>query len=229
VHDVATSEWVLSVILAVTKGLPVGLERQRERRWELWESDELEGKTVLIVGFGSIGHAVARRLEPFGVELLKVARTSRPGILGVGELPRLLPDADVVVMLTPLTDETRGLVDDAFLRSMRPGGLLVNAGRGPLVHTDALLRALAEGTIRAALDVTDPEPLPEGHPLWSAEGVLITPHLAGASSRASDRAAAFIREQLLRLLDGRPLENVVEGASEASPLSRAAHRQPDAR
>jgi phosphoglycerate dehydrogenase-like enzyme len=190
--------------------LPGALERQRGRRWEPWEPDELEGKTVLIVGFGSIGHAVARRLEPFGVRLLKVARTSRPGVLGAGELPRLLPDADVVVLLTPLTDETRGLVDDAFLRSMHPGALLVNAGRGPLVHTNALLRALAEARIRAALDVTDPEPLPEGHPLWSAEGVLITPHLAGASSRALARAAAFIREQLLRLLDGRSLENVVE-------------------
>jgi phosphoglycerate dehydrogenase-like enzyme len=107
---------------------------------------------------------VARRLEPFGVRLLKVARTSRRAVLGAGELPRLLPEADVVVLLTPLTDEARGLVDDAFLRSMRPGALLVNAGRGPLVDTDALLRALAEARIRAALDVTDPEPYRRGIP-----------------------------------------------------------------
>jgi phosphoglycerate dehydrogenase-like enzyme len=210
VYDVATSEWVLTAILALTKDLPAGFERQRERRWEPWAADELAGRTVLIVGFGSIGAAVAERLEHFGVHLIRLARTARSGVLGRADLPRVLPDAHVVVLLTPLTDETRGLVDAAFLRSMRPGALLVNAGRGALVDTDALVESLSEGRIRAALDVTDPEPLPKDHPLWRASGALITPHLAGASTRAAERATAFIRQQVLRLLDGRPLENVVE-------------------
>jgi phosphoglycerate dehydrogenase-like enzyme len=210
VHDAATSEWVVAAILAMTKRLSEGLERQRAGRWAPWAPDELAGKTVLIVGYGSIGRAVAARLEPFGVRLVRVARSARPGVRSAGELPTVLPEADVVVLLTPLTEETRGLVDERFLGQMRPGALLVNAGRGALVDTPALVRALSAGRIRAALDVTDPEPLPHEHPLWDAEGVLITPHVAGESPRAVERAAALIREQLVRLLDGRPLLNVVK-------------------
>jgi phosphoglycerate dehydrogenase-like enzyme len=210
VHDVATSEWIVAAVLALTKRLPQALAAQRGAQWRRYEPDELAGKTVLIVGYGSIGQAVAERLEPFGVELVRLARTARTGVLGASELPSVLPGADIVILLTPLNEETRGLVDDRFLALMRPGALVVNAGRGALVDTQALLRALAAGKIRAALDVTDPEPLPEDHPLWSAEGVLITPHVAGESPKALERAAALIREQLLRYIDGRPLLNVVE-------------------
>jgi phosphoglycerate dehydrogenase-like enzyme len=210
VHDVATAEWVVAAILAMTKGLPTGLERQRAGRWEPWRPDELAGKTVLIVGYGSIGRAVAARLEAFGVRIVPVARRAREGVMGASDLPRAVPDADVVVLLAPLTEETRRLVDERFLALMRPGALLVNAARGALVDTGALLGALSEGRVRAALDVTDPEPLPDGHPLWGAEGVLLTPHLAGASPKAVGRVAALIREQLLRHLEGRPLVNQVE-------------------
>lgn len=209
VHDVATSEWVVAAILALTKRLPRAIEHQRAGRWEPFEPDELAGKTVLIVGYGSIGKAVAARLEPFGVRLVPVARRARTGVYRASELPRLVPDADVVVLLAPLTEETRGLVNERFLRLMRPGSLLVNAARGALVDTAALLKALSEGRIRAALDVTDPEPLPDDHPLWSAPGLLLTPHTAGGSPKAVPRAAALIREQLLRYLQGRPLTNVV--------------------
>ncbi len=213
VHDVATSEWVVAAILALIKRLPRALEHQRREHWHGFEPDELAGKTVLVVGYGSIGKAVAARLEPFGVRLERVARTARPGVHGTSELPELLPSADVVILLVPLSDETRGLVDERFLGLMPPGSSLVNAGRGALVDTTALLDAVAEGHVRAALDVTDPEPLPEGHPLWSARDVLITPHIAGVSPRAVPRAAALIREQLLRYLNGQPLVNVVAPAT----------------
>ena len=213
VHDVATSEWVVAAILALTKRLPAALEDQRAARWGTLEPDELADKMVLILGYGSSGRAVAARLEPFGVRLVRVSRTARAGVHGASELPQLLPDADVVVLLAPLTEETRGLAGERFLGLMRPRALLVNAGRGALVDTPALLRALDARRIRAALDVTEPEPLPADHPLWRAPGVLITPHVAGASPRSAPRAAALIREQLLRYLEGRPLANVVVGAA----------------
>jgi phosphoglycerate dehydrogenase-like enzyme len=212
VHDVATSEWVVAVILALTKRLPAALEHQRAARWGSFEPGELAGKTVLIVGYGSIGRAVASRLEPFGARVLRVAKTSRTGVHSVSDLPQLLPDADVVVLLTPLTEETRGLAGERFLGLMRAGALLVNAGRGELVDTAALVRALEAGHIRAALDVTEPEPLPADHPLWSARGVLITPHVAGAGPSSAARAAGLIREQLLRYVEGQPLLNVVAGS-----------------
>ncbi|HWC26255.1 MAG TPA: 2-hydroxyacid dehydrogenase [Solirubrobacteraceae bacterium] len=209
VHDTATSEWVVAAILALTKRLPHAHDEQRRGRWRSYEPGELAGKTVLIVGYGSIGRAVAARLEPFGVRLVRVAGRARTGVHGASELPRLVPDADVVVLLVPLSDRTRGLVDERFLALMRPGSLLVNASRGALVDTTALLAALEQGRIQAALDVTDPEPLPDGHPLWTAPGALITPHVAGAGPGALPRAAALIRAQLLRHLEGQPLANVV--------------------
>ena len=174
---------------------------------------------MLIVGYGAIGAALEARLTPFEVEVVRVARSARPGgqgpevtgpvVYGVAELPALLPDADVVVLLVPLTDATRGLVDADFLARMKPGALLVNVARGAVVDTDALLVALNEGRITAALDVTDPEPLPPDHPLWSAPGVLVSPHVGGASSAMWPRAYRVVREQLDRFAAGEPLANVV--------------------
>ena len=161
------------------------------------------------MGYGSIGKAVEERLRAFGVEVLPVARHARPGVYTPQDLPHLLPQADAVVVLLPLTPETRGLVDREFLSWMKPGALLVNAGRGPVVDTEALLEALREGKVRAALDVTDPEPLPSDHPLWQAPGVLITPHVAGLSQGFHRRAARFLAEQVGRYLRGEPLRNVV--------------------
>src|SRR4029077_2902446 len=128
---------------------------------------DLEGAAVLILGHGSIGRAVERRLEPFGARVTGVARRARDGVHGMDELPGLLGEADVVVVLLPLTPLTRGMVDAGFLAAMREGALLVNAARGPIVDTGALLDAVRSGRISCALDVTDPEPLPDGHPLWS--------------------------------------------------------------
>jgi phosphoglycerate dehydrogenase-like enzyme len=209
IHDVPVAEWVAMALLALLKDLPGFLEAQREGRWAPKRLQDLEGKAILLLGYGAIGRAVAERLRPFGVELLPVARHARPGVYTPQDLPHLLPQADAVVLLLPLTPETRGIVDRDFLARMKPGALLVNAGRGALVDTGALLEALEAGKVRAFLDVTEPEPLPEGHPLWRAKGTVITPHVAGFSEGFHRRAARFLAEQVGRYLRGEPLLNVV--------------------
>jgi phosphoglycerate dehydrogenase-like enzyme len=156
-------------------------------------------------------------LEPFGPRVVGVASRAREGLHGVEELPDLLPDADAVVILTPLSDSTRGLFDSTALGAMRDGALLVNAGRGPVVDTDALVAELATDRLRAVLDVTDPEPLPDGHPLWTAPGVLsITPHIAGDSVLGHRRAVDLAARQLARWAAGEELENVVRPAAASS-------------
>ncbi len=216
VHDVGVAEWVVAAILAVLRRFPAFVEAQGRGRWleeddrESVRGDELHGKRVLVLGFGSIGRAVADRLRPFGVEVVGVARRPRAGVRSIDDLPGLLPTADIVVVLLPLTPETRGFVNADVIRRMKPNALLVNAGRGALVDTDALLEALRARRIRAALDVTDPEPLPDGHPLWSAPNVFITPHIAGDVSGERARAWALVAEQVRRVERGEPLRNVVE-------------------
>jgi len=213
VHDVPVAEWVLLTILASYHNLPSHIDAQRTRHWARAGldagGDDLEGANVLIVGYGSIGRALEARLLPFGVNVLRVARHPRDGVFSLAELPALLPRADIVVILLPLTAETRELVDDTFLRAMRRGALLVNPARGAVVDTEALTRAVLAGRVRVALDVTDPEPLPDGHPLWAAPGVLITPHVAGAVQKLYDRAWRLIAEQVRRYATGAPLRNVV--------------------
>jgi phosphoglycerate dehydrogenase-like enzyme len=213
VHNVPLAEWVVMAILADRHRLRQHLDAQREARWRreglFAGGDDLEGATILIVGYGSIGRAVESRLAPFGVEILRVARHPREGVQSLQDLPALLPRADVVVVLLPLTEETRGLVDATFLGRMRQGALLVNPARGPIVSTDALTDAVSDGRIHAALDVTDPEPLPDGHPLWSMPGVLITPHVAGAAAKLYDRVWRLVADQARRYVNGEPLLNVV--------------------
>jgi len=164
---------------------------------------------VLVVGHGSIGRAVEHRLRAFGAEVTGIARRARDGVHGVAELDTLLPEADIVVVLLPLTAETRGMVGAGFIERMKPGALLVNAGRGAVADTRAITDAVLEGRIRAALDVVDPEPLPAEHPLWGAPGVLITPHVAGVSARMIERGWALVADQMRRHLAGEPLLNVV--------------------
>jgi phosphoglycerate dehydrogenase-like enzyme len=206
VHDVPVAEWVVGAILAMAKRLPELVDSQRAGVWHKRDGDDLEGAEVLILGHGSIGRALEARLAPFGVRVQGIARRPREGLATLDELPALLPRADVVVVLLPLTGATRGMVDGDFLQRMRSGALLVNAARGPIVDSVAL-RA---GRIRAALDVTDPEPLPDDHPLWSAPNVLVTPHVAGDVPGFPRRAMAFARDQVRRYVAGEPLENVVE-------------------
>ncbi len=208
-RDAAVAEWVVAVILASTKRLPELRDTQCAHRWEWQRSHELAGATVLILGYGAIGAATERRLEPFDVELIRVARRARAGVHAVEDLGGLLALADVVVVLLPLTPDTTGLLDAELLARLRPGALLVNAARGPVLDMQALRQLLGAGRIRAALDVTDPEPLPPGDPMWDAPGVLITPHLAGDTLAADRRAFRLVGEQVRRHLRGEPLANVV--------------------
>ncbi len=211
VHAASVAEWVLAAILADLKELSRWVVAQRAHRWGDGGADlaNLQGAIVLIAGHGAIGAAVEARLAPFGAEVVRVARRARPGTHATEELPELLPAADVVVVLVPLTAATRGLFDATLLARMRDGALLVNAGRGPVVDQEALLAELRSGRLRAALDVVDPEPLPAGDPLWDAPGLLITPHVAGSTRGYVRRGFAHLRAQLQRLADGQELADVV--------------------
>jgi phosphoglycerate dehydrogenase-like enzyme len=210
-RDGPVAEWVVAALLGATSRT---LECAPVTTWTDRSVDDLESWTVLVVGMGSIGRHVARLLEPFGTRVVGVASRARDDLHGVDELPMLLPDADAVVILTPLSDATRGLIGAAELAAMHDGALLVNAGRGPVVDTDALLAEVGTGRLRAVLDVTDPEPLPDGHPLWSAPGVLsITPHIAGDSKLGHVRAIDLAARQLARWAAGEELENVVRAGS----------------
>ena len=208
-RDTTVAEWVLAVILASRRDLPELRDRQREHRWEWKRSRELAASRVMILGYGSIGAAVEARLAPFGVELVRVARRARPGVHSVDELPSLLAIVETVIVLLPLTPATTGLLDAGMLARLPAGALLVNAARGPIVDTRALLGLLQAGRLTAALDVTDPEPLPPDHPLWGAPGVLLTPHLAGDSVAAERRAFALVGEQVRRYARGEQLVNIV--------------------
>jgi phosphoglycerate dehydrogenase-like enzyme len=212
VHSSSTAEWAAAVILAHYRALPIFIQAQAQRVWRPEDSmptDELAGKRVLIVGAGAIGDALASRLAPFDVSLTMVARRARDGVHGVSELPALLPEADAVVLLVPLTPETTGLVDAGFLARMPDGALLVNGARGPVVDTAALTAELASGRISAAVDVTDPEPLPAEHPLWAMPNFLLTPHVAGSVRGLLPRAYRLVGDQLRRYLAGQPLINEV--------------------
>ncbi len=209
VHDASTAELAVTLTLAALRGIPDFVRGQDAREWRFDRHDALADKTVLIVGYGGVGTAVERRLAGFEVEVLRVARRARDGVAPLADLPALLPQADVVVLCTPLTDETRGLVDAKFLAQLRDGALLVNVARGPVVQTDALLAELRSGRLRAALDVTDPEPPPAGHPLWTAPGLLISPHVGGNSTAFLPRAKRLIVAQLRRYAAGEPLASVV--------------------
>ena len=212
VHDASTAELALTLMLSSLRGIPDFVRAQQQGRWAHADYPALADKTVLVLGYGSIGEAIERRLLPFEVNVIRVASRARPdGVHGVDELAGLLPQADVVVIITPLSPATRHLVDGRFLAAMRDGALLVNVSRGGVVDTEALLIELQRGRLRAALDVTDPEPLPGDHPLWTAPGVLISPHVGGNSSAFLPRAARLVRAQVAKFIAGEPVDNVVAG------------------
>jgi phosphoglycerate dehydrogenase-like enzyme len=209
-HTPSTAEWAVAATLAAQRGIPFFVREQDAGRWSFTTHSSLVGARVLIVGAGDIGRAIGRMLAGFDVHLTYVARTARDGVRVHADLPELLPQADVVILIVPVTPETVGMVDADFLAAMPDGALLVNAARGVIVDTDALLAELTTGRLRAALDVTDPEPLPAGHPLWSTSGVLITPHVGGEVPQTSTRAAAAAVDQIARIVAGEPLVNVVD-------------------
>ena len=212
IHDASTAELAVTLMLASLRGVPGFVRAQDVGQWAFATRPALADRTVLVLGYGAIGAALERRLDGFEVEVVRVARRPREGVHGYDELAGLLPEADVVVLVVPLTDQTRGLVDAGFLGRMKDGALLVNVARGPVVDTDALVAELHRGRISAALDVTDPEPLPHGHPLWDCPNVLVTPHVGGATTAMEPRAHRLVREQLARFAAGEPLLNVMSGA-----------------
>ncbi|MGB9148380.1 MAG: 2-hydroxyacid dehydrogenase [Acidobacteriaceae bacterium] len=232
IHTISTAEWAVTAVLASLKYLPLYDDIRRSGVWSRRKeaedryralhatdrrfypvvlNEELHGKQVLIVGYGSIGQAIEERIKPFGAEITRVARTAREGVHAVSELPSLLPVADIVILIVPGTSETTGLIGAREIALMKQGALLVNAARGPVVDTDALLAALQSNRIRAALDVTEPEPLPDGHPLWSAPNLLLTPHIASSTPAFMPRAMELAAAQVGRYLRGEPLENIVTG------------------
>ncbi|MEU6886958.1 2-hydroxyacid dehydrogenase [Streptomyces viridosporus] len=214
VHEASTAELALALILASLRGIPDFVRAQDKGEWRGGFRPALADKNVLIVGYGSIGAAIEDRLVPFEVaRVARVARSARTTERGpvhpLTDLPSLLPRADVVVLSTPLTGSTRHLVDADFLARMKDGALLVNVARGAVVDTEALLTEVESGRVTAALDVTDPEPLPAGHPLWRAPGVLISPHVGGPTSAFLPRAKRLLVDQLHRFLNQEELGNVI--------------------
>lgn len=209
IHDASTAELTLTLILAALRGVPEFVRAHDRHAWSPEWRPALADKRVLLVGHGAVGQAIEARLLPFETTVTRVARTPRAGVHAIDELPALLPEADVVVLIVPLTEETRGLVDSEFLGRMKDGALLVNMARGAVVDTAALVAALHTGRITAAVDVVDPEPLPADSPLWTAPGLLISPHVGGASSAMWPRAYRLVRDQLHRYAAGEALWNVV--------------------
>lgn len=210
-HDASTAEHALGLILAAQRELPRWVRAQDRGRWDHAHTASLAGCAVVVVGYGSVGTALGARLRACEARVTGVARRARPedGVHGVAELDALLPSADIVVLVTPLTPETAGLMDARRLSLLPEGALVVNVGRGPVLDSGAMLAEAASGRLRAALDVTDPEPLPADHPLWTAPGVIITPHVAGGAAVFYPLAVEFVADQVARFAAGRSLENVV--------------------
>lgn len=244
-HSISTAEWTVSAILAMLKYFPLYRDLQKAADWRgrsqaskdyasLHDDhqqqypailqEELHGKRVLIVGYGDIGKTIESLLSPFGVEITRVARSARTtpdgkAVQSIAALDQLLPDAEIVILILPHTPESHGLIGPAQLNAMSQGALLVNAARGPIVQTDALVAALHSGRIRAALDVTEPEPLPSEHPLWKCPNLLLTPHVAGSTPQFSPRAIRIAADQVRRVLAGDPLQFVVQDGTSPLPTS----------
>ena len=213
VHDAGTAELAMALLLASQRGIDDAVRAMPEGRWSPGPRSSLADRRVLVLGYGSIGAALGRRLEAFEVDVVRVASRPRDEpeghVHGVDELPDLLPRVDAVVVVLPLTPQTEGLVDARLLALLPDDALVVNVGRGKVVDTDALVAELEAGRLRAALDVTDPEPLPADHPLWRAPRTILTPHVGGYTDATTPRLVALLDRQVRTLVDGGEPLNVV--------------------
>ncbi|KQM82217.1 2-hydroxyacid dehydrogenase [Agromyces sp. Leaf222] len=213
VHETSTAELTLALVLAAQRGIPDFVRAAGEGRWAPARHASLADRRVLLVGYGGVGKAIEERLLPFEVEVTRVASRARDDergrIHGIDELPSLLPDAEIVIVGVPLADDTTALVDDAFLSALPDGALVVNIARGRVADTDAILDHASRGRLRFALDVTEPEPLPDGHPLFALPNVLVSPHVGGASTAMMPRMARLVRDQVERMLRADEPRNVV--------------------
>ncbi|MEC3957792.1 2-hydroxyacid dehydrogenase [Nocardia sp. CDC153] len=210
-HGASTAEWAITGLLSVYREFTGFALAQREHRWTQHRTDTLHGKRILIIGAGDLATELRRMLEPFDTTVELVGTHAREGVHGVDEIPDLLPHFDAVVLMVPVTTATVGMVDAAFLARMADNAILVNAARGPVVRTDDLLAELQSGRLRAILDVTDPEPLPEDHPLWDAPGLLLTPHVGGSSNGNLHRGWSVATAEIARYLSGEPPRNLIHG------------------
>ena len=209
IHDDSTAELAVGLTIASLRGFATFVRDQDKGEWVNKNYDSINDRKIGIVGFGSIGTTIARMLSGFSVEIVAFTQSGRDNTIAITDLDKHLPSLDVVILILPLTKESKHLFDARRLALMKDGALLVNVARGPIVDTDALVKELNSGRITAGLDVTDPEPLPKGHPLWSAKGVLISPHVGGNSSAFEKRARRLIESQLNLLAQGKPLNNVI--------------------
>jgi len=209
IHDDSTAELAVGLTIASLRGFATFVRDQDKGEWVNKNYDSINDRKIGIVGFGSIGSTIARMLSGFSVEIVAFTQSGRDNTIAITDLDKHLPSLDVVILILPLTKESKHLFDARRLSLMKDGALLVNVARGPIVDTDALIKELNSGRLKAGLDVTDPEPLPKGHPLWSAKGVLISPHVGGNSSAFEKRARRLIESQLNLLAQGKPLNNVI--------------------
>jgi phosphoglycerate dehydrogenase-like enzyme len=217
VHDASTAELAVGLMIAAERGIDVAARDTVVGRWRHERRRSLADSTVVVVGWGGVGRAIGRRLAGFDVRLVAVARTARDGVLAAAELDSAVGTADIVVLALPLAADTRGILDARRLALLPDNCLVVNVSRGPVVDTEALMAELSAGRLRAALDVTDPEPLPPEHPLWRLPGVLITPHIGGDSAAFPPRAEALVAAQLRRWCDGEALLGAVPATPRADP------------
>lgn len=210
-HGGSTAEWALGALIAIYRELIPFDQARRARSWARHPTETLQDKRVLVLGAGDLGVRMRHRLEASDAHATLVGTQARDGVRGMAELPALLGEQDAVVLMLPLTTATTGLVDAKFLSRMRDGAILVNAARGKVVDTDALLAELVSGRLRAALDVTEPEPLPPDHPLWTAPGLLLTPHVAGSVADYQRRGYAVVAAEVARFVAGEQPLNLVRG------------------
>ena len=209
VHDISTAELALTLILASQRGLPALMRHQDAGQWRPETYRTLWRANVAVVGFGNIGQTIAQLLAPFDAHVTGFSRSGTAGSKTIDQLVGSLSEFDIVVLILPATPDTVGMVDADFLAAMKDGALLVNVARGPVVVTDALIVELQSGRLRAAVDVTDPEPLPPHHPLWGADNVIITPHVGGNSEAFAPRMRALVTSQLERIQAGQPPRHIV--------------------
>jgi phosphoglycerate dehydrogenase-like enzyme len=209
VHDASTAELAVALAIASRRGFATFARNQVVGHWGHERMASLTDSNVAIVGYGNIGQTIAKMLGGFEVNVTAFSRSGRDGSLTFDHFDRLLPTFDVIILIVPLTDQTHHLMNAQRLSAMKDGAALVNVARGPVVDTQALITELNAGRITAALDVTDPEPLPSGHPLWSAENVFITPHVGGDSQAFIPRGRKLVEEQMARYASGQPLLHIV--------------------